>query len=160
MTRYAEHTTVTVAKSRDEIEHTLVRFKANAVAWIRDDEKRIVQIHFRRTERAYRFTVKLANPADFKHDKRRYIYSNAPESIQAERAEQENMRLFRSLANYVKAILDAVDSGILTFEEAMMPHMMLPSGQTVAETVTGQMPALMEGKRLELPVLALPGAAH
>ena len=46
---------------------------------------------------------------------------------------------WRALALIVKAKLEAVESGIVTFEEEFAMHMILPDGRRVAEHV---MPAI------------------
>ena len=61
---------------------------------------------------------------------------------------------WRALALVIKAKLEAVEAGIVTFEEEFAMHMVLPNGQTVGEWVVpqinqayelNQMPALMSG---------------
>ncbi len=77
-----------------------------------------------------------------------------PRSSQKRREayEQEVRRRWRSLALFVKATLEAVEAGIITFDRAFMAHLMLPDGRTVAQHLqprietayaTGEMPALL-----------------
>ena len=141
MTRYAANTTVTVEKSRNEIERTMTRFGATSVAFLRDDETRMVIIGFKKDGRAYRFNLPLPNREDFLSYKRKNAYSvtkRTPEQT-TKAVEQEERRLFRSLANYIKAVLDAIDSGITNADQALLPHLILPSGQTVSETAQHQL---------------------
>lgn len=47
--------------------------------------------------------------------------------------EQENRQRWRALCLAIKAKLEAVQSGITTFEDEFMAHIMLPGGKTVSE---------------------------
>ncbi|MDP3062929.1 MAG: hypothetical protein Q8O40_06940, partial [Chloroflexota bacterium] len=51
----------------------------------------------------------------------------------------EVRRRFRSLANYVKAVLDATESGIIRAEEALLPYLLLPEGDTVYQRASRQL---------------------
>lgn len=139
---YAENTTVPVNRSRDEIERTLGRFGADGQAFMRDDVKRIVAIAFHRQNRNYRFTLPLPDPKKFWYGKPRSKYASPPlrtETQLAAALEQETRRLFRSLANFIKATLAAVEDGIITADEALLPYLILPSGSTVYETSVMQL---------------------
>ena len=139
---YAEKTTVSVEKSRMEIERTMERFGATGIAFMRDDERRLVVIGFKKDGRQYRFNLPLPDPERFW-----YPNPNKPAFGQRKRTaiqrdsavDQETRRLFRSLGNYIKAVLDAIESGITTADEALLPHLILPSGSTVAETARYQL---------------------
>lgn len=134
---YAQGTVVPVGRSRDEIESTLIRFGATGQLWARDDERGIVVIAFKREGRTYKFTVPLPLLKEF-----RMTPSGRFERTekQAEVArETEVRRRFRSLANYVKALLDAIDTGIIQVDEALLPYLVLGSGKTVYEHALQQL---------------------
>ena len=66
--------------------------------------------------------------------------------------EQAVRQKWRALALVVKAKLEAVESGITSFEEEFLAHILLPDGSTVGGTMipqiavayeTGRMPALL-----------------
>jgi hypothetical protein len=74
--------------------------------------------------------------------------------------EQACRSLWRSLALVIKAKLEAIETGIATFDEEFMAHIVLPDGKTVGEHMTsqiehvyqtGKMPPFLSGMR------ALPG---
>jgi len=48
-------------------------------------------------------------------------------------AEQACRQKWRALSLVVKAKLEAVESGITTFEDEFLAHIVLPNGQTVGE---------------------------
>jgi hypothetical protein len=55
---------------------------------------------------------------------------------------------WRALGLYVKANLEAVESQIVDFETAFLPHIVLPSGQTVAEWAGPQIQVAVEAGRM------------
>lgn len=136
--RYAENTTVPISRSRDELERTLERFGATAQMWMRDDEARAVVLAFKRNGAGYKFRIALTSPDN---EQRTPTGQLRATSTARAVADQENRRRFRSLANYVKALMDAADTGIISAEEALLPFQMLPSGETVYE-VTRRIPEL------------------
>ena len=56
-----------------------------------------------------------------------------------ELADKEWPRRFRSLGNYIKAVMDAADTGIIEADDALLPFLILPGGQTVAERAQVQL---------------------
>jgi hypothetical protein len=68
--------------------------------------------------------------------------------------EQAGRQKWRALVLVIKAKLEAVEAGIVTFEEEFLAHIMLPDGRTVGEWTRpqleavysdGSMPALLPG---------------
>ena len=66
--------------------------------------------------------------------------------------EQARRQRWRALALWIKAVLEAAASGILTIEDALLPFTVLPNGQTAGQWLapqiekvylTGSMPALL-----------------
>lgn len=140
--KYAEGTTVSVGRSRDELERTLERFGANGQSWMRDDEKGITTMAFRRRGKTYMFTIAVPPLADFvKTPSKRYSRSQEDAKVHQD---AELRRRFRSLANYIKALLDATDTGIIKAEEALLPYLVLPGGKTFYEEVVA-------GRQISLP---------
>ena len=136
MTKYAEGTEVPISRSRDELERTLERFGATAQAWLRDDEKETVVLAFKRAGKGYKLVVRLVDAAACALTPKG---NERTASAAQDAADQENRRRFRSLANYVKAVMDAADTGIISAEDALLPYLMLPSGETVAQAIQEQM---------------------
>lgn len=139
---YASKTSVTVSRSRDEIERVLLRFGATAQMWGRDDEVGIVLVRFRRRARGYEFRLQLPRIEEFELTPTGKYRSK---DVQLKAREQEERRRFRSLANYIKATLDAVDSGIIDFETAFLPHLLLPTGETLARRLEPEIERALEG---------------
>ena len=137
MRSYAQGTEVPVGRSRDEIERILERFGATEQGWLRDDEKGITTIAFRRARRMYKFSIRIPALSEFMATPKQR-YERTP--IQAKAAQDaETRRRFRSLANYIKALLDAVDTGIIELEEALLPYLLLGGSKTLYEEIKPQL---------------------
>jgi hypothetical protein len=134
---YAEGTVVAVAKTRGEIETTLTRYGADAM--LSGFEPGTAWVQFRAKGRIVKFSAPLPVRAKYKTVK------------QYEQAERTR---WRALLLVIKAKLESIESGIETFDEAFMPHIVLPDGQTVKEWMQpqialaferGAMPKLLTG---------------
>ena len=135
-TRYAESTTVPSDRSRAEIEKTLARYGATTFQYGWQQDR--AAIGFVMSGRQIRFILPLPDreSADFT----RTPTGKSRTSTAAEAAYEQAVRQrWRALALMVKAKLEAVASGIVTFEEEFLPHTVLPSGRTVAQEI---MPAV------------------
>ncbi len=149
MAKYAEKTTVPIDRSKIEIEQTLKRYGATGFmyGWSAD----ICVIAFEMSNRRIKIQLPMPDPNGFTKTptgKRRT-------TVQAQNAHaQATKQRWRALALFIKAKLEAVESGITTFEAEFLDGTMLPSGQTVGEWLKpqietvydgGQMPPLLSG---------------
>jgi hypothetical protein len=155
--RYAAGTDVPTDRSRNEIEKTLRRYGASQFAYAWDDTHAI--LGFTAHARQIRFVIPLPNPTD-----REFTVTDTGRQRAATAAadayERAVRQRWRILALVVKAKLEAVESGLFTFEDEFMAHVILPGGMTVADTIrdgigeayeTGQVPALLPDYRRALP---------
>ena len=156
---YATGTKVDTGRSRVEIERTLERFGATGFMFARDDDEQVFIVGFRREGRGYRFVLAMVDRETFRFNKPRYSYqehgAQRAENTIDKMTDQETKRRWRSLANFVKATLDATDTGIIDFDTAMLPHLVLPDGRTMAQAITPQVDAALQGKNPNIS-LALP----
>lgn len=130
--KYAEGTTVTSERSRAEIERTLTRYGATTFTYGWEPGRAAVQFVMR--GRQVRFILPLPDRDDT--DFTRTPTGKVRTSTAAEQAYEQSVRQrWRALALMVKAKLEAVQSGIVTFEVEFLPHTVLPSGRTVADEV-------------------------
>ena len=156
MSHYASQTTVPAERSRAEIEQLLRKYGADAFSsgWV---EKQ-ARIQFRLKGRIVRFVLPMPDPKSdaFRHTKTgRWRSPGQRSDRMAEQAYEQAVRQrWRALCLVVKAKIEAVESGITTFEEEFMPFIVMPDGKTVAEHAlpaisaayeSGQMPALLPG---------------
>lgn len=66
--------------------------------------------------------------------------------------------LYRALFYYIKALLIAWDSGMKTFAEIFMPHIVLPGGKTVSQDLLPRYALAIESGQLP-EINLLPGAS-
>jgi hypothetical protein len=149
MPTYAAQTTVAWRKSRDEIERTLARYGASGFAYGSTDDR--AMILFETSNRQVRFYLPLPDRAE-----QEYTPAGRRRTMPQRDAayEQELRQRWRALALVVKAKLEAVDAGIVSFEQEFGMHMVLADGRTVADHVlpeiaaayaSGNVPALLAG---------------
>lgn len=147
--KYAEGTEVPVERSREEIARILTKYGATGFGYAFDGDREVLS--FKANERFVRFDLKKPNKDDVKvkftgragHDERVAAAINA-----------EHRRRWRCLALCVKAKLELVATGITTFEDEFLSHIVTPDNRTVgawlkpqlAESyATGKMPGLLPG---------------
>lgn len=109
---YAETTKVPIDQSRTEIERTLQRYGATRFAYFTETGKAIVV--FEAKDRRLRFDLPV--PAG-----------------ESEKDKQSARQKWRALLLCIKAKLESVTSGIETFEEAFLAHVVMPDGLTVLQ---------------------------
>jgi hypothetical protein len=119
--RYARRTKVTISKSRSEIESIVERYGADQFGSAFDRDGLRAMIQFRIDRWLVRFILPLPN-----------------------QKETDERQRWRALALVIKAKLEAVESGITAFEEEFLPHIVMPTGQTVGEWAGPQLRDLKE----------------
>ncbi|MBC7168760.1 hypothetical protein [Phenylobacterium sp.] len=131
MSRYASETSVSTAKSRDEIERTLRRYGAEAFGYISEAKAAVVM--FRIASRHIKFVLPMPDPAEreFTHTPTKGQRRTAEAADAA--WEQACRQRWRALALVIKAKLEAVEAGITTVEDEFLAHTVLPDGSTVGE---------------------------
>jgi len=134
--KYAANTEVPADRSRSEIEKTLVRYGATKFMYGWEDDAAV--IGFVANGRHIRFLLPLPdkNSPDFTRTPGRGNVRSQEQALAS--WEQACRQKWRALALYVKATLEAVESEIVTFEEAFEAHTILPNGQTVGQWVQPQ----------------------
>jgi hypothetical protein len=139
MTRYAANTSVSTERTRREIERTLQRYGATSFAY--GWEGNAALIGFQMTGRRVRFILPLPNRSDrrFTHTPTGYLRTKANAEKEYEQACRAR---WRALALVVKAKLEAVESGITTFEDEFLAHILLPDGRTYGEFAVPQIDAV------------------
>lgn len=155
MSQFAASTSVPSDRSRAEIEKVLTRYGADEFGYATNRSG--ARIQFTAEERVIRFTMPLPDrqAREFTHTPTR----DTPRSpTQAEAAYEQAVRQrWRALALVVKAKLEAVESGIVTFEQEFLPHILLPGGQTVYEAAAPGIEAQYLGGA-PAPLLQLEGS--
>lgn len=124
---FAKGTVVSVEKSRAEIETTLRRY--GATAFISGYEGPCALLGFEAKGRRLRFILPMPQATDknLRHNGRGRLLS--PTDID-KNVKAEERRRFRALCLVIKAKLEAVESGIETFENAFLANIVVPGTST------------------------------
>jgi len=152
MTRYAATTEVSTDRSKAEVERTLVRYGADQFAYATSPGQ--AMIGFRLSGRLYRFILPLPDrqSEEFRlTPNRRTARSDAAGQAAWEQGCRQR---WRALALYIKAVLEARESGIISAEDGFLAQAILPDGSTVGASLepqlqqayaNGKMPQLLSG---------------
>jgi hypothetical protein len=155
MMGFAEGTTVSVEKSRAEIEKMITRYGAASTAFMSAPGRAVVC--FEANSRRVMFELKLPDITEkqFQRDGRGSVLSQPK---RAEKWEQACRQRWRALALVIKAKLEAVESGITAFEDEFLAHIVMPDGQTVATHIKPRIAEAYAGGQM-LALLPPPGRA-
>lgn len=150
MGTYAAETNVSPEQSRMEIESTLRRWNAEAFMYGQDQRGAVVGFVLR--TRQIRFVVELPVRDDKAFKWTNHIPPRRRTLRQEEEAYQQAIRQrWRALNLVIKAKLEAVESGIASFDQEFLAQLVLPNGQTVGDAVA---PRIIEGiESNEMPSL-------
>lgn len=146
---YASGTDVPAERSRAEIDR-LVRVHGADTFGVMDDGHR-AQVVFRMKNRTVRISIPLPRADDKRFTQVKigewgYTRTRAKEAAQRLWA-QEMRRVWRALLLVCKAKFEAIESGISTFDDEFMAHIVLADGRTIGEVI---------GAQITNGVLALP----
>lgn len=145
---YAKGTKVSPENSRAELEKVLSRYGADAFSYGVESTRAIIA--FRANGRHVKFELAYPPLSDFRWTR---TTSRTP-TQQGVAREQRIRELWRALVLVVKARLESVESGIESFEQAFLPYIHLPNGQTAGEFLVpqielayelGEMPSFLPG---------------
>ena len=139
---YARDTTVSVIRTRMEIEETLQRYGADGFAYAIEGNAAMVM--FSMEGRRIRFVLQLPDPEEF-----RYTNHKPPRQKDVEQASRQR---WQALLLVIKAKLEAVTAGISTVEAEFLANVVLPDNRTAGEWMlpqidrayrTGEMPPML-----------------
>lgn len=150
---YARDTSVSVERSRAEIETVLARYGATAFAYMTDIGRAVIGFRIADTDGvvlAVRMTLPLPDKADraFTHRKRYQEEVENDLAAQNKLWEQACRSSWRSLCLVIKAKLEACAAGISTIEREFMPDIVLSNGKTMLETLRPQMKEITQNGTL------------
>lgn len=149
--RYAVDTEVPPERSRAEIETLLQRYGATAFASIWQGDRHVIAFEAR--GRRVKFVLPLPAADHYVRNAAGRLLSG--EQAQAALAKATRSR-WRALLLMVKAKLEAVETGIVSFEDEFLAHFVLPDGDTLGDRLrprlaeiadTGRLSPLLEGPR-------------
>lgn len=149
MAKFAENTSVPVERSKAEIDRLLTRYGAAESAMAQRPDRAVVQ--FKMCDRYVRFQLPLPSREDkaITHKKDRWGYLVKRSDAQMLAAwEQASRQRWRALCLVIKAKLEAVETGITTFEDEFMAHIVMPDGMTVGEHLKPMIAVAYETKTM------------
>jgi len=131
--KYAGNTKVSVYKSREEIERHLGKYGATGYRYTSIDNGQTAIIEFSANDKAVRLKLELPNKDQF------YKTPGGRRRRENEAAlkawEQACRSHWRALAKYIQMTLEAIEIGIVKFDEVFLPYFILPDNSTVADQV-------------------------
>lgn len=144
---YAEHTSVPVGQSKAEVERTLQRYGAVGFASAWEGEIATVMFKFAlpQTEQERRNKVPPEHRAIRLRFKVPFEGTPAAQRMSVQKREQEERRIWRAALLVIKAKLESVESGIETFEQAWLAHVVVPGGGTVGDQVLPRIAGMYAG---------------
>ena len=144
--RYAEGTSVPMERSRAEIERVLLRYGASDFAYRTNAQRAELAFFVRGT------SVKLGVNFPSIEEKR---FAQTPtgrprrgENPAQQAWDQEVRRLWRALSLVIRAKLEAVESGISTFEREFMADIVMKNGKTIGEAILPRLSEAVQSGRL------------
>jgi acetyl-CoA carboxylase beta subunit len=147
--KYAAQTSVSTDRSRMEIEQVVKRYGAEEFAYMSGSTKAVVG--FRLNQRMIRFDLPIPKLEDFQMS---VAGRQRTDSQMTAHAEQAARQRWRALLLAIKAKLEAVESGIATFESEFLAYFVMADGVTVGERLV---PQLEEATRSRAGHLLLSG---
>lgn len=156
MSRFAEGTSVSVERSKGEIERLLVRHGATQFAngW----DHLAAMLGFRLQGRTIRFVLPLPDPYADEFTKTPAGRRKRSDADRERAWEQACRARWRALLLVIKAKLEAVACGISTIEDEFLAWTVLPGGKTVGQLVAPQIAKQLEGGKAG-PLLLTEGVA-
>ncbi len=132
MTTYAHQTDVTPEKSRADIEAVLKRYGATAFVAGWDEKQGRASVMFTMADRNIRLDIRHPNPKDASvtttpggklrnYDQRKAV------------VDQQLRQRWRATVLYVTALCEAIETRVLTVDQAFLPFIVWPDGRTIAE---------------------------
>ena len=154
MTQYAAETKVPIEKTRAEIESTVRRYGADAFisGWEGDRASVQFRCHGRYVKLSMVLPARSAPEFATTTKGNQHIKSEVARSRASgdKLWDQACRQKWRALALMIKAKLEAIESGIVTFEEEFLAHVVMPDGRTVYEHAKGPLQVAYDSGQVRL----------
>lgn len=160
---FAANTEVPVDRSRTGIEKLLDDHKCRKFSSGIDRERGHAMLQFEMGNRLLRFAVQWPTTLDqlASDDPWRARWRNTrAQSVDRFLAQIERQR-WRAMHLVIKAKLEAVSSGVATFDEEFLPYIVLPNNETVSQAMVPLIEqAYTDGEMPRLPLLLTTGGGN
>ena len=153
---YATNTSVSVEKTRAEIESVLVKHGAGRFGYMTEENKAVIIFV------AKNVAVRFELPLPARNDKQFWLTPRRgrkrTEGDAYKEWEQACRSLWRALLLCIKAKLEACEAKITTFEAEFLAHIVLPDGKTMGEVAIPQLEAMCASGKMPTLQLGWDGA--
>ncbi len=146
MTFYAANTDVSCDRSRAEIDRTVTRYGATQFMYGWQEGCAVVQ--FVCKARHVRFELPLPKRDDPRFGKTPTGRKKKSPTAQEAAWEQACRQRWRALSLVIKAKLEAVETGITTFDDEFLAHIVLGNGQTIGQYIMPRLDAAIGGRKI------------
>ena len=150
---YAEDTIVPEERSRYEIETLVQKHGGKEFGYMSSAKEAVIV--FRMDGYSVRFRVPLPDPDSNEFQLTPTGRRRRNLEVMTDAYYQERRRRWRSLALVIKAKLEAIGTGITTFQEEFLAHFILEGGRTVGEEIVPQLEAAKQTGKLPRALLNL-----
>lgn len=155
---FASDTSVSVERTRAEIETTLARYGATSFAYATTPQ--MAQIAFQAHGRmiVFRLPMPRRDEKRFTHTAAKGLVRTQDESFRA--WEQACRSRWRALLLAIKAKLEAVECGISSFEQEFLAFIMVPGdGRTIGDAMVPQLEQMYQERKMPNLLLGMGGSA-
>ena len=153
---YAAETKVPVSRSRAEIEALVTRAGATTFASMLSGSSAAILFELRK--RRVQFELPLPSKSAFETRLVRGRKVRATEAQREAAWEQACRQRWRALALVIKAKLEAVEAGIVSFEEEFLAHIVVPGEGRVGQWLVPQLESAYQSGRMPPMLPGLPPA--
>lgn len=157
MSRFAAQTEVPVERSRAEIERLIIKYGATSTAFMNGVGR--AMILFEAKGRRIMFELPLPSQDERRFQRTPGGRRTLGPSGRLGAWEQACRQRWRALALVIKAKLEAVETGITTFEDEFLAHIVMPDGLTVATHIKPRIAAVYGTGNMQ-PLLPPPRTAQ
>ncbi len=146
MTKYAETTSVSVAKTKADIEEIIHKYGADQ--FISGYQGNKAAIGFTLNDRQVRFIIELPDQSE-----KRFLYTpgrnmRRSDDVAVKEWEQACRQKWRALYLVIKAKMEAVESGISCFEDEFLANIVLPDGSLVGSFMRPQLDQVYQSRNM------------
>ena len=146
MSRYAVNTDVSSDRSRTEIEGTIRRYGASKFMYGWEENSAVVGFAY--NTRHVRFDLPLPDRDDPEFSQTPTGRRRRSPATQEAVWEQACRQRWRALALVIKAKLEAVETGITTFDDEFLAHIVMHNGQTIGEAIIPKLESVANSKQV------------
>lgn len=147
---YAKRTSVPAVRSKGEIESLLLKYGATHFSFAWAPAKAIIMFRMQDRFMQIEMPIPVLQKATQNYNQTKGLFYSE------EKLDQEIRRRWRAMLLYVKAKLESVESGIVSFEEAFLAHVVLPNRITVGQAMLPQLKNAYESGKMP-PLLGYEG---